>query len=178
VVKTPRSVYTPLPGKEAFRPDQRTPVGNFYLAGDFTKQIYLGSMEGATLSGKVRCVFGWLVGWLVWVGGGLGWVGVCRHRSLEGRDDDGAFVWLVGSSIRGIGLWWPRLHPCTLIHAPSHHIPPPQRPRRPPQLCALKIAQDELEWDQRSNAFDRIADEEIKAGRAQEAGIKDPVSSP
>lgn len=54
VVKTPRSVYTPLPGKEAFRPDQRTPVGNFYLAGDFTKQIYLGSMEGATLSGKVR----------------------------------------------------------------------------------------------------------------------------
>lgn len=32
VVKTPRSVYTPLPGKEAFRPDQRTPVGNFYLA--------------------------------------------------------------------------------------------------------------------------------------------------
>lgn len=57
VVKTPRSVYTPLPGKEAFRPDQRTPVGNFYLAGDFTKQIYLGSMEGATLSGKVR----WLV---------------------------------------------------------------------------------------------------------------------
>lgn len=45
------------------------------------------------------------------------------------------------------------------------------------QLCALKIAQDELEWDQRSGAFDRIAQEEIKAGRAQDAGIKDPVSS-
>eukprot|EP00952_Eustigmatos_sp_NYUAD-ZCMA_P009022 37360-Eustigmatos_ZCMA.PRE.1 len=53
VVKTPRSVYTPLPGKEQFRPDQRTPVGNFYLAGDFTKQMYLGSMEGATFSGKL-----------------------------------------------------------------------------------------------------------------------------
>lgn len=45
------------------------------------------------------------------------------------------------------------------------------------QLCALKIAQDELEWDSRSGAFDRIAKEEIKAGRAQDAGIKDPVSS-
>ncbi len=96
VVKTPRSVYTPSPGKEAFRPDQRTPVGNFYLAGDFTKQIYLGSMEGATLSGK---------------------------------------------------------------------------------LCALKIAQDELEWDGRSLAFDKIAAEEVAAGRAQNAGIKDPVGT-
>jgi 15-cis-phytoene desaturase len=86
VVKTPRSVYTPLPGKEQFRPDQRTPVGNFYLAGDFTKQMYLGSMEGATLSGK---------------------------------------------------------------------------------MCALKIAQDEQEWDQRSESFDKIAAEEVRAGRAQ-----------
>ena len=41
------------PGREAFRPDQRTPVGNFYLAGDFTKQQYLASMEGAMLSGKL-----------------------------------------------------------------------------------------------------------------------------
>ena len=89
-------MYTPSPGKEAFRPDQRTPVGNFYLAGDFTKQIYLGSMEGATLSGK---------------------------------------------------------------------------------LCALKIAQDELEWDGRSLAFDKIAAEEVAAGRAQNAGIKDPVGT-
>jgi len=28
-------------------------VGNFYLAGDFTKQQYLASMEGAMLSGKL-----------------------------------------------------------------------------------------------------------------------------
>lgn len=45
------------------------------------------------------------------------------------------------------------------------------------KLCALKIAQDEQEWDSRSGAFDRIAQEEISAGRAQNAGIKDPVSS-
>lgn len=85
VVKTPRSVYTPLPGKEAVRPDQRTPVGNFYIAGDFTKQMYLGSMEGATLSGK---------------------------------------------------------------------------------MTALKIAQDEQEWDMRSDAFQRISEEEVRLGRA------------
>jgi 15-cis-phytoene desaturase len=53
VVKTPRSVYIATPGREEFRPDQRTPIGNFFLAGDFTKQPYLASMEGATLSGKL-----------------------------------------------------------------------------------------------------------------------------
>ena len=53
VVKTPRSVYKATPGRQACRPDQRTPISNFYLAGDFTMQQYLGSMEGATLSGKL-----------------------------------------------------------------------------------------------------------------------------
>ncbi|MEB3161122.1 MAG: 15-cis-phytoene desaturase, partial [Synechocystis sp.] len=52
VVKTPRSVYKATPGRQACRPDQRTSVQNFYLAGDFTMQKYLGSMEGAVLSGK------------------------------------------------------------------------------------------------------------------------------
>lgn len=52
VVKTPRSVYKATPGRQACRPDQRTSVKNFYLAGDFTMQKYLGSMEGAVLSGK------------------------------------------------------------------------------------------------------------------------------
>ncbi len=52
VVKTPRSVYKATPGRQACRPDQRTTVPNFYLAGDFTMQKYLGSMEGAVLSGK------------------------------------------------------------------------------------------------------------------------------
>jgi 15-cis-phytoene desaturase len=53
VVKTPRSVYRATPGRQAHRPLQRTPVSNFYLAGDFTMQQYLGSMEGAVLSGKL-----------------------------------------------------------------------------------------------------------------------------
>jgi 15-cis-phytoene desaturase len=53
VVKTPRSVYKATPGRQQHRPVQRTPVENFYLAGDFTLQQYLGSMEGAVLSGKL-----------------------------------------------------------------------------------------------------------------------------
>ncbi len=53
VVKTPRSVYKAKPGCQACRPSQRTPIPNFFLAGDFTMQQYLGSMEGAVLSGKL-----------------------------------------------------------------------------------------------------------------------------
>jgi len=53
VVKTPRSVYRATPGRQSHRPPQRTPIQNFYLAGDFTMQQYLGSMEGAVLSGKL-----------------------------------------------------------------------------------------------------------------------------
>jgi 15-cis-phytoene desaturase len=53
VVKTPRSVYTASPGRQAHRPAQITPIPNFYLAGSYTMQRYLGSMEGAVLSGKL-----------------------------------------------------------------------------------------------------------------------------
>jgi 15-cis-phytoene desaturase len=53
VVKTPRSVYTASPGRQAYRPTQVTPVANFFLAGSYTMQQYLGSMEGAVLSGKL-----------------------------------------------------------------------------------------------------------------------------
>lgn len=53
VVKTPRSVYISTAGREAFRPTQRSPIKNFYLAGDYTKQKYLASMEGAVFSGKL-----------------------------------------------------------------------------------------------------------------------------
>jgi 15-cis-phytoene desaturase len=37
----------------ACRPTQRSPISNFYLAGDYTKQKYLASMEGAIYSGKL-----------------------------------------------------------------------------------------------------------------------------
>jgi 15-cis-phytoene desaturase len=53
VVKTPRSVYTASPGRQACRPSQSTPIANFFLAGSYTMQEYLGSMEGAVLSGKL-----------------------------------------------------------------------------------------------------------------------------
>ncbi|KAG2500804.1 hypothetical protein HYH03_001566 [Edaphochlamys debaryana] len=53
VVKTPLSVYESRAGREAYRPTQKSPISNFYLAGDFTKQKYLASMEGAIFSGKL-----------------------------------------------------------------------------------------------------------------------------
>ena len=53
VVKTPRSVYRAVAGTQAVKPTQKTPIDNFYLAGSYTKQEYLGSMEGAVLSGKL-----------------------------------------------------------------------------------------------------------------------------
>ena len=53
MVKTPLSVYKTVPGCEAARPTQKTPIENFYLSGDYTKQKYLASMEGAIYSGKL-----------------------------------------------------------------------------------------------------------------------------
>jgi 15-cis-phytoene desaturase len=53
VVKTPLSVYKTVPGCQALRPTQATPIANFFLAGDYTMQRYLASMEGAVLSGKL-----------------------------------------------------------------------------------------------------------------------------
>jgi 15-cis-phytoene desaturase len=53
VVKTPLSVYKTVPGCQQLRPDQVSPIPNFFLAGDYTLQRYLASMEGAVLSGKL-----------------------------------------------------------------------------------------------------------------------------
>ena len=52
IVKIPQSVYKAVPDVDQFRPDQISPVKNFFLAGDYTYQRYLASMEGAALSGK------------------------------------------------------------------------------------------------------------------------------
>ncbi|CAM6095077.1 unnamed protein product [Calypogeia fissa] len=52
VVKIGQSLYREAPGMDPFRPDQQTPVANFFLAGSYTKQDYIDSMEGATLSGR------------------------------------------------------------------------------------------------------------------------------
>jgi len=53
VVKVPRSVYAAIPGRNKYRPSQTTPIENFTLAGDWTSQKFLGSMEGAILGGKL-----------------------------------------------------------------------------------------------------------------------------
>jgi len=52
VVKLAQSLYREAPGMDRYRPDQRTPLNNFFLAGSYTQQDYIDSMEGATISGK------------------------------------------------------------------------------------------------------------------------------
>ena len=53
VVRVPRSVYAAVPGRNKYRPSQVSPINNFIMAGDYATQKYLGSMEGALLSGKL-----------------------------------------------------------------------------------------------------------------------------
>ncbi len=51
VVKLAQSLYREAPGMDLYRPPQKTPIVNFFLAGSYTQQDYIDSMEGATLSG-------------------------------------------------------------------------------------------------------------------------------
>jgi len=53
VVKIAQSLYREAPGMDVYRPDQATPVARMFLAGSYTKQDYIDSMEGATLSGRL-----------------------------------------------------------------------------------------------------------------------------
>ncbi|MBE9116367.1 9,9'-di-cis-zeta-carotene desaturase [Lusitaniella coriacea LEGE 07157] len=52
VVKLAQSLYREAPGMDPFRPNQVTPISNFFLAGSYTQQDYIDSMEGATISGR------------------------------------------------------------------------------------------------------------------------------
>jgi len=52
VVKLAQSLYREAPGMDPYRPPQQTPVANFFLAGSYTQQDYIDSMEGATLAGR------------------------------------------------------------------------------------------------------------------------------
>jgi zeta-carotene desaturase len=52
VVKLAQSLYREAPGMDKYRPDQKTPISNFFLAGSYTQQDYIDSMEGATRSGQ------------------------------------------------------------------------------------------------------------------------------
>ncbi len=53
VVKVSHSLYREAPGMEPYRPNQKTAFSNFFLAGSYTKQDYIDSMEGATMSGHL-----------------------------------------------------------------------------------------------------------------------------
>ncbi len=52
VVKLAQSLYREAPGMDVYRPNQKTPVPNLFLAGSYTQQDYIDSMEGATISGR------------------------------------------------------------------------------------------------------------------------------
>jgi uncharacterized protein with NAD-binding domain and iron-sulfur cluster len=55
IVRIPNSVYQARPGTDQYRPDQASPVPNLFLAGDYTQQEFMASIEGATRS-AIRCV--------------------------------------------------------------------------------------------------------------------------
>jgi 15-cis-phytoene desaturase len=55
IVRIPNSVYQALPGVDQYRPSQDSPVRNLFLAGDYTRQHFLASIEGATIS-ALQCV--------------------------------------------------------------------------------------------------------------------------
>jgi zeta-carotene desaturase len=52
VVKLAQSLYREAPGMDPYRPSQATPITNLFLAGSYTQQDYIDSMEGATISGR------------------------------------------------------------------------------------------------------------------------------
>lgn len=53
VVKLPADFYSLAPGHDALRPPQATPIPGLTLAGDYTRQQYLATMEGAVVSGRI-----------------------------------------------------------------------------------------------------------------------------
>jgi 15-cis-phytoene desaturase len=53
VQEIPHAMYAAYPGVERFRPSQRTPIRNLFLAGDWTKHDLNACMEGAFISGMM-----------------------------------------------------------------------------------------------------------------------------
>jgi 15-cis-phytoene desaturase len=53
VVKLPADFYALAPGNDALRPPQATPIEGLTLVGDYTRQQYLATMEGAVVSAKL-----------------------------------------------------------------------------------------------------------------------------
>jgi squalene-associated FAD-dependent desaturase len=53
-IKEPHATFSPRVGSDRFRPEHRTPLDNFFLAGDWTRTGLPASIEGAVQSGY-RC---------------------------------------------------------------------------------------------------------------------------
>lgn len=54
VIKEHKATFSPSPGCDAYRPDSISPLSNFFIAGDWTKTDWPGTMESAVISGY-RC---------------------------------------------------------------------------------------------------------------------------
>jgi squalene-associated FAD-dependent desaturase len=55
VLKEPYATFSCRPGSDSFRPDQKSPIQNLYVAGDWTRTGWPPTMEGAVRS-SYRCV--------------------------------------------------------------------------------------------------------------------------
>jgi 15-cis-phytoene desaturase len=53
VIRLPADFYSLAPSNDPLRPPQETPVPGLTLAGDYTQQQYLATMEGAVYSGRL-----------------------------------------------------------------------------------------------------------------------------
>jgi 15-cis-phytoene desaturase len=53
VIRIPSDFYSLAPGYDALRPAQRTPILGLTLAGDYTRQPFMATMEGAVISGRL-----------------------------------------------------------------------------------------------------------------------------
>jgi zeta-carotene desaturase len=51
VVRWPKATISPRPGVDALRPDQRSPIGNLFVAGEWTRTGWPSTMEAAARSG-------------------------------------------------------------------------------------------------------------------------------
>ena len=51
VIRWPKATISPEPGVDALRPDQRSPISNLMVTGEWTQTGWPSTMEGAARSG-------------------------------------------------------------------------------------------------------------------------------
>ncbi len=58
VIREKKATFSATPAVESLRPDQKTPLENLFLAGDWTATGYPATIEGAVISGERCAVLG------------------------------------------------------------------------------------------------------------------------